>query len=258
HPSYSTQYDIAVIKLASPSAKTPIAIGSASPGPNTAVRLLGWGQTCAPRGCSTGAPIGLKQLDTTILNDSSCQGLNSSNELCVHGTTTNTACYGDSGGPALVGSGTSWTLVGATSRSGDNNTTCGTGNAIYEDVVAFKSWIDSVTGDDPPPSTGCTGYAKTYTGTLSAGGSQIQPTASPGYFYTANSGQHKVCLDGPSGVDFDLYLQKWNGSSWANVATSDSPNPDEAITYNGTSGYYRYRVLSYSGSGGYTLGATNP
>ena len=47
------------------------------------------------------------------------------------------------------------------------------------------------------------------TGSLSSGGSAYQPNGS--YYYSSASGAHRGCLDGPSGTDFDLYLQKWNG-----------------------------------------------
>jgi streptogrisin C len=42
------------------------------------------------------------------------------------------------------------------------------------------------------------------------------------------------------------------------VAAGDSPSNAETISYNGTAGYYRYRVHAYSGSGSYTLGFSNP
>ena len=42
------------------------------------------------------------------------------------------------------------------------------------------------------------------------------------------------------------------------MAAGETANPDETITYNGTAGYYRYRVHAYSGSGSYSLGVTNP
>ncbi|MFB9305513.1 trypsin-like serine protease, partial [Kibdelosporangium philippinense] len=73
-------------------------------------------------------------------------------ELCVYGTTSATACYGDSGGPALVQANGGWQLVGATSRSGGTNSTCGTGtdNAVYTDVVAYRQWIDSTIGGGEP------------------------------------------------------------------------------------------------------------
>ena len=64
--------------------------------------------------------------------------------------------------------------------------------------------------------------------------------------------------DAGEGVDFDLFLEKWNGRVWSTVATSDSPNPDEKIDYTGAPGYYRYRVVSASGSGPYKLGYKTP
>jgi streptogrisin C len=88
---------------------------------------------------------------------------------------------------------------------------------------------------------------------VSSGGSQWTP-----YYYSSVSGTHRGCLDGPTGVDFDLYLQKWNGYWWADVASGTSANPDETVSYSGTAGYYRWEVHAYSGSGSYTLGYSNP
>ena len=42
------------------------------------------------------------------------------------------------------------------------------------------------------------------------------------------------------------------------VAQGITANPDETVTYNGTAGYYRWRVHAYSGSGSYSLGYSNP
>ncbi len=102
---------------------------------------------------------------------------------------------------------------------------------------------------------GCAGT--TYTGTLSSQGStQIQPNGT--YYYSAAAGQHVGCLTGPANTDFDLYLDRWNGSSWAQVAKSDSPESSEKITYSGTVGYYRWRIKSYSGTGSYTFQLQKP
>lgn len=101
----------------------------------------------------------------------------------------------------------------------------------------------------------CTGTL--YTGSLSGtGASQIQPNGT--YYYSSVSGTHKGCLIGPSNADFDLYLQKWNGLTWANVASSTSSTSYENISYNGTAGYYRWRIYSYSGSGSYQFYMTRP
>jgi aqualysin 1 len=107
----------------------------------------------------------------------------------------------------------------------------------------------------PPPPPTCSGG--TYTGTLSGtGAQQYQPNGS--YYYSASSGAHTGALTGPAGADFDLYLQKWNGSSWSTVARSEGTTSTENISYNGTSGYYRWRIYSYSGSGSYSLCTTRP
>lgn len=102
----------------------------------------------------------------------------------------------------------------------------------------------------------CSGLETTRTGSLTSGASAYQPDGR--YFQTTSSGTHRACLDGPTGTDFDLYLQKWSGSSWSTVARSTSSGPDESLTYSGTAGYYRYRVHAYSGSGTYTLGYDAP
>ncbi len=150
HPGYSTSNinggnDIALLKLASPvSGITPISIAASAPGANTAVRLYGWGQTTPQQGGDRGSEQ-LKQLDTQIIASSNCANYRTG-DLCVRGSTSATACYGDSGGPAIVGG----ALVGATSRAGGNNTTCGPTNAIYTSVVYFKSWISQYVSTTPP------------------------------------------------------------------------------------------------------------
>jgi subtilisin family serine protease len=105
----------------------------------------------------------------------------------------------------------------------------------------------------PPPPTN----SFTYTGSLSGtGSSQIQPNGT--YYQSTVSGSHTGKLTGPTSADFDLYLHKWNGSSWVIVARAESATSTENITYSGTAGYYYWRILSYSGSGSYTLVTTRP
>ena len=88
---------------------------------------------------------------------------------------------------------------------------------------------------------------------MSSGGVAYQPNGS--YYYSSSSRTHTGCLDASSSsVDFDLYLQKWNGASWTTVRSSTSPGPDETLSYSGTAGYYRFAVHAYSGSSSYTLG----
>ncbi|MCX2971417.1 MULTISPECIES: Xaa-Pro dipeptidyl-peptidase [Streptomyces] len=102
---------------------------------------------------------------------------------------------------------------------------------------------------------GCDGLEHTVSGSLRGGGSDVQPGGS---WFRSGAGAHRACLDGPDGADFDLYLQKWGGAGWSEVARATTSGPDEELSYDGTAGYYRYRVHAYSGSGDYTLGYTTP
>jgi hypothetical protein len=105
----------------------------------------------------------------------------------------------------------------------------------------------------PPTATPGSGTI-TYTGTLPGTGSNAyHPTEG----YSSGAGVHTGDLNG-TGSDFDLYLQRWNGSSWATVASGTSADSTEFVSYNGTAGTYRWRVYSYSGSGSYTLVTTRP
>jgi subtilisin family serine protease len=106
--------------------------------------------------------------------------------------------------------------------------------------------------DDDAPCTGCLHYTGSLSGT---GASQIQPG---GTYYQSVAGTHRGWLRGPAGTDFDLYLQRWNGFGWATVARSESATSEEAIAYAGTSGYYRWRVYAYSGSGAYDFWLIRP
>ncbi|MFG2247411.1 S1 family peptidase [Spirillospora sp. NPDC048823] len=133
--------DVALLRLASPASSAPVPIATSAP-VGSSTRLLGWGQTCPQRGCGP-APVGLRQLDTRILSDSQCWGIESA-ELCIEGGGGRGACYGDSGGPAIVGSSGRWQLVGATSRGTASQ--CAVSPAIYGDVTAYRSRILQIIG----------------------------------------------------------------------------------------------------------------
>lgn len=110
----------------------------------------------------------------------------------------------------------------------------------------------TVTAGSGAPCTNCT----LYSGTLASGAQVFQPNGS--WYYSSVSGTHAGYLRGPAGADFDLYLQKWNGASWANVASGTTTSANENVTYSGTAGYYRWRVFAYSGSGAYQLYIARP
>jgi streptogrisin C len=176
----------------------------------------------------------------------------------VTGLTRTNVCAepGDSGGGWLSGQ----QGQGVTSGGSGN---CSSGGTTYfqpvNEILSVYGLTLRTSGGGttpPPPPTGCSGFQNTYSGSLSSGGSAYQPGGS--YYQSTVSGTHRACLDGPSGTDFDVYLQKWSGASWVNVASGITEAPDETISYNGTAGYYRYRVHAYSGSGSYTLGISRP
>lgn len=89
------------------------------------------------------------------------------------------------------------------------------------------------------------------TGTTSAGTSVYKPSSSG---FTAAAGSIVGCLTGPSGADFDLYLQKRSSSgTWSDVAASESASSTETITYTAAAGTYRWDVYGYAGAGSFTL-----
>lgn len=107
-------------------------------------------------------------------------------------------------------------------------------------------------GDTTPPTpTGCTGMTRVRTGSLSSGYYVTLPS-----FTDNTAGTMTVCLDGPTGTDFDVVLQKWSGSVWNTVARGETPAADEQFTYPNTAGTYRLVVTAYSGSGSYTAGVS--
>ncbi len=124
------------------------------------------------------------------------------------------------------------------------------GYSAYSGVTLKGSFT---TGGGGACAVGFTEYTGTFTG---VGQSQYKPTSS-GYSSTI-SGTHSGRLTGPGGTDFDLYLQKWNGARWSQVKASEGTTSTESIDYAGTSGSYRWRVYSYSGTGSYTLCTKKP
>lgn len=90
-----------------------------------------------------------------------------------------------------------------------------------------------------------------YTGALSgANDYDIQPD---GNWFQYNGGSIQANLQGPSNADFDLKLYRWSGSDWTEVARSESPTSTESMVYSASSGYYYFKIYSYSGSGDYTF-----
>lgn len=109
---------------------------------------------------------------------------------------------------------------------------------------------------EPEPTPGCE-LPESESGSLSGSGAYAFHPGTSGTYY-AGSGTHHACLTGPDSADFDLFLQKWNGSSWVTVAQGITPTASEEISYSGTAGSYSWVVESYSGSGNYTFDFDRP
>lgn len=120
------------------------------------------------------------------------------------------------------------------------------GSPVTTDTATFRLTVTGGgTNPNPAPST-CSGTSVS-TGTLAV---RRQVTSST---FTRAAGAVEVCLDGPTGADFDVYLQRNSAFlGWMTVAQGISNGPDEKFTYNASAGTYRLLVKSDSGSGTYT------
>lgn len=210
---------------------------------------------------STAAAVGAtvcRSGSTTGWHCGTIQALNASvtyAEGTVTGLIRTNVCAepGDSGGSLLAGT----QAQGMTSGGSGN---CSSGGTTYFQPVneaLSAAGVSLVTGGGgTTPPTGCTGYESAFSGSLSSGGQAAEPGTTG---FSALSGTITGCLDGPSGTDFDLYLQKASSGSWVTVAQGITASPDERVSYSGTSGTYRWVVDAYSGSGSYTGGwSTTP
>jgi len=102
------------------------------------------------------------------------------------------------------------------------------------------------------PCSGC----ESRSGSLS--GSNDWDAQPDGNWFQSSGGRFQAWLEGPASADFDLKLMRWNGSGWAMVAQSISSTSSEQIDYQGSSGFYYWRVESWSGSGSYDIWFINP
>ena len=142
-----------------------------------------------------------------------------------------------------------------------NNETCtfaspqaGTWHVMVRGFSAFSGVTLVANYQEAPtaPCTNCTQYSGNLTGT---GNAQVQPN---GTWYQAGAGIHRGWLQGPSNANFDLELYRWNGSRWVRVARAATADSNEFIQYNGSAGFYYWRVISASGAGAYDLWLQTP
>ncbi|WP_374238247.1 trypsin-like serine protease [Actinoplanes sp. DH11] len=141
--------DVKLLELASSVTHAPAPIPTASGATGTATRIIGWGQTCPQRGCGS-APRVANELNTSIVADSRCAGIDAAYEICTNNTNGNAgACYGDSGGPQVRQVSGRWALIGVTSRAGNNSSTCATAPSIYGDLSSIRAWVNTQVGGLP-------------------------------------------------------------------------------------------------------------
>jgi len=120
------------------------------------------------------------------------------------------------------------------------------------------SLVGNHDGSSTEPGACPAGYEE-FDGSLSGGRgtSTYEPN---GTYYQSGSGAHNGILVSPDNAIFDLYLQRWSGGSWQDVASSLPNSGTEAaeISYNGSAGYYVWRLEIWSGSGDYTFCMDTP
>jgi aqualysin 1 len=108
------------------------------------------------------------------------------------------------------------------------------------------------------PDPDCASYPETWTSTIAAGGSQLQPGYN--YFWLFTDGPVTGCLDGPDGARFSLTLERYvPNERWDTIRTASRPGADKTLRFAGTTGnLYEFRVTAIRGSGTYTFGLDRP
>lgn len=103
--------------------------------------------------------------------------------------------------------------------------------------------------DDPKPvdpNMGRCGYKMTST-------AKEKGLYAASYFVAKRELTVRGCLDGPSGTDFDLHLQKEGAAGYYTIAVAESDEAVEELVKKIDAGKYRWLVRAYRGEGEYTL-----
>ena len=141
-----------------------------------------------------------------------------------------------------------FTYTPAAGFSGSDSFTFDASNSGGTSNVATESVTVSASGSCP------VGYTA-YTGSITAGQNVYLPSSSG---YSAGAGYEYGKLTGTA-QDTDLYLYKLNSRNrWTAVASSTGLTSTENISYNGSSGTYRWDVRGYAGSGTFQLCVQHP
>lgn len=275
HPSYRSVgagYDIALIKL-SRNARLDSYTRPASLPSNSVESILdragktavvsGWGDLYS--GARRGSDV-LREVEIPITPDPRRCGSNGAlprNVICGNYYQGKDSCQGDSGGPLAQSYNGRFYVLGVVSYGRGCS-----GDGVYTRVNAYLSWIQQVSGV-VANAGGNTGGGNTGGNT---GGGAPRPTSQIVYSTTFNKGEYKFAplrgfrfaggalkaeLKGDHSADFDLYLEKYNGSTWTTVARSTTYfRSDEVLQYQAAAGTYRWKVRAWEGGGYVTLTQT--
>ena len=129
----------------------------------------------------------------------------------------------------------------------------GTSSAEY--TAVGDAWgavgVGATSGSSGSGTTTSTCTSNAFSGSATKKSSSYYKPTTTGTSLSAAS--HTITLAGPSGTNFDLYLEKKSGTKWLGVASSTtSGTSTETISYTGASGIYRIRVYTTSGTGTYS------
>ena len=168
-------------------------------------------------------------------------------------STTSVTAIGESAAAAIWYHALANNMTSSTNFSGARTATLASASTLYgststQYTQVANAWAAVGIGSAGSSGSSCT--STSYTGSFSRSGSSTYKPSSSGTSVTSTT--QTLSLTGPSGTNFNLYLQKKSGSSWSTVASSTGSTSTESISYSGTSGTYRVRVYSSSGSGSWT------
>ncbi|MFK7733919.1 MAG: serine protease [Pseudomonadales bacterium] len=157
HPEYGDDHDIALLQLATPTARGAISQATTQLDNGLAdgqtLRVMGWGLTSSSeqaQGSNT-----LLEVDVPLRNRQQCSDAYRSsddieitdNMICAGSETEEKdSCNGDSGGPLVVrGDNNEWQLLGVVSFGSSLGCAAKTHPGVYTRVSRYSDWISSTT-----------------------------------------------------------------------------------------------------------------
>ena len=159
HPDYNdrtSDNDIALLKLATPSDQTPIPLvgrTEAFSGPGATYTVAGWGLL---EDGGDASPT-LMKVDVDVLSNLVCQinyndtGVQITDNMLCAGRAGKDSCQGDSGGPGMVNDFARGTMRLAGVVSFGIGCALPQFPGVYARVARYLDWIEDMTGVVPPP-----------------------------------------------------------------------------------------------------------